>query len=154
MDRSKKESTEIKHQYTGLEFPQYDGTESLTKYLRRLEDFKLLIKQEKYNLILEFINAWLKLREESKFRSLTEFKDISERTLLLDLKHNRKILRQYSDHMIKKLNIQFNVNEETDSDEISDKYIITFLTRALSTIDYTLTHRITKINTFYTIRAR
>jgi hypothetical protein len=128
---------------------EYDGKESLTKYLRRVELFKLQLQENKYKLLLEFINKWL----NTKYKSLTEFANISEEALLSDTKHNRDILRQYSEKIIKELNIKpNNVDEETDSEEIKDKHIIYFLSHALSAIDYKLSNKSFKNVTYYTIR--
>jgi hypothetical protein len=157
-DNNKEKYTKKKEMNTTgkkvIPIPKYNGNESLTKYMRRLEDYKIMVNQERYNIILDFVNSWLKLEDINKYTSLMEFKDITERRLLIDLKHNRKLLRDHSDRIINELGITISVDEETASDEITDKYIITFLTKALASIDYTLTHKSTARNVFYTIKSK
>ena len=53
--------------------PEYDGSESLTKYLSRIKDLRFQMNSHKYDKILEFLNVWLE-KYKIKLRSLTEFK--------------------------------------------------------------------------------
>ena len=119
-----------------MEVPLYDGKESINKYMRRVEKYRDYMMKDKYNLILEFINEWL----DVEFNSLTQFKSINENKLLKDKKHNRDLIRKYCQ-----------LDEETDSEEINDKYIIYLLMKMLNYIDYGLTKKELKTNILYTI---
>lgn len=133
-----------------MDVPQFKSGESVTSYLRRVEQFKLKVIQDKYNLLLEFVNEWLK--NEEKFSSLIEFVKMPESKLLHDLKHNRDILRKYSDEIINKLNPKFDIDDETASDEIDDSYIIHFFSRACAAIDYKLVRYTIRSKTFYSVK--
>lgn len=135
-----------------IQVPKYDGKESLTKYLRRVDAFKLKLQEDKYRLLLNFINDWLKLSKEFKLKSLGDFINMEESILLKDPSHNRDILRKYSDTIIKKLNVKFDVDEDTLSDDIDDKYIITFLSKALTSIDFTMNKKNISNKTYYSIK--
>jgi hypothetical protein len=137
--------------YSNL-IPQYDGKESMTKYLQKIELFTLKLNEEKYKLLLEFLNEWLQLT--NKMKSLSEFKNISEDVLLKNKKRNRNLLRKYSSIIIDKLNVKFDINEDTDSDDIKDKYIIYFLSKSLESINYYLTSWQKNNVVFYTIKSK
>ena len=134
--------------------PKYDGTESITKYMRRVEEFKIKLVEDRYKLLLDFVNDWLQLMDNSRLKSLTHLKNMSETDLLKNPTNNRKVLRKYSNEIIKKLDIKFNVEDDTDSDEIKDKYIIYFLSRALASINYTLGFKKSKDDIYYTVRTK
>lgn len=134
--------------------PKYDGKESITKYMRRVETFKLKLVEDKYNLLLDFINEFLGLIDNNRLKSLTDFKNMSETRLLKDPRNNRKVLRKYSDDIINRLQVKFNVEDDTDSDEIKDKYILYFLSKSLVSINYSLTYRKYKDEVYYTIKPK
>lgn len=120
-----------------MEVPIYDGKESINKYMKRVEKYKDFIQKDKYDTILKFINEWLK----TEFNSLTQFKNINEKTLLKNKKNNRDLIRKYCNLFEDKFNIKLSVDEETDSDEINDKYILYLLIKMLGLIDYHLTKK-------------
>ena len=136
--------------------PEYDGSESLTKYLSRMKDFRFKLNSHKYNKILEFLNIWLE-KYKINLKSLTDFKKVPEKVLLSDEVYNKKILDKYYTSLSNDLNIN---NENYDSDNLStEEYeklekdyklrnnIISFLKEILTTIDYTLiTNKIKKMN--------
>ena len=119
-------------------FDKY-GTEKLVDYMKRVDKYNdVTIKKERYNMMLDFINKWLNYDKKYQLKSLKEFKNISESTLLHDLKHNRNILRKYGTQIKEKFKFKFNIDDETDSDDIKDRYILYFVSRALNSIGYTL----------------
>lgn len=136
--------------------PTYDDNMSIKEYLDQVEKYELFLRKEKYNVLLDFINKWLKYTSHgSKLRSLTEFTNISEKKLLADKKHNRKILRENTENIKKVFHLDnLNIDEETASDEITDKYIIYIVSKLLSLIEYTLSYRIKSHDTFYTIKLK
>lgn len=125
-----------------IEIPIYDGKESVNKYIKRVERFKNKILEDKYNIILEFVNSWLK----TEYTSLSDFKNIHECVLLKNSKHNRLIVRKYCDIFKNKFEMDLSINLETDSDEINDKYIIYLLIKMLNVIGYSLTKRSLQLN--------
>lgn len=134
--------------------PKYDIQESITKYFQKVEIFKLKLKEEKYNLLLNFINEWINDSNNQKFKSLTDFKNISEKKLLIDPKHNEQILKKFNNSIIKKFNINFNIEKETNNEKIKNKYIIYLLSKALSSIDYILISKSINQNTYYSIKLK
>ena len=134
-----------------MSIPQYNGG-SVTKYFKSVEEYELNLKKDKYNIILNFINEWLNYPPKFQLKSLTGFKNIKESILLKDLKHNRDILRKYSKNIIKKLKITFNIDDDTDSDEIKDRYILYFTQRCLASIKFSLIVRKVDDINYYTIK--
>lgn len=131
-----------------LQIPIYDGKESITKYIQKVEKFKTLIFQEKYNIILQFVNEWL----NSDYKSLTYFKNKCEDELLKNEKINRNICRKYSEIFKKRFELDLIVDLDTDSDEIKDKYIIYLLTKMLQSIEYILYKKDIKNKIYYSIK--
>ena len=137
-----------------MDIPQYDGKSSITLYLQKVEAYKITLQKDRYTLILKFINEWLKLTDKYKYKSLLEFKNIDEMILIADEKHNAHIIKKYIKDLEKAFNVNFTVTDETDTDEIKEKYIIFVVTKALSTIDYTLSYKTSKGETCYTIKMK
>ena len=137
-----------------MEPPKYDGKESINKYMRKVEEYRLKLLEDKYSLILEFINDLMQAPEQDRLKSLSDFTNISEDIILRDLKHNRQILRKYGNLIIEKLNVKFDVDEETNSDEIEDYYIFYFLSKVLSSIDYRLVKNTFGEKISYSIRIK
>lgn len=133
-----------------IEPPIYDGKESINKYIKKVEKYKNMILEERYNVILEFMNSWI----ESEFTSLTDFKNLDEEKLLKNPKLNRTIVRKYSDIFQNKYEIDLSVGIDTDSDEIKDKYIIYLTMKMLGTIDYYFAKRELGHKLLYTIRKK
>ena len=69
----------------------------------------------------------------------------------LGISFNRDLIRKYCQLFVDKFNTQLSVDEETDSEEINDKYIIYLLMKMLNYIDYGLTKKELKTNILYTI---
>src|SRR5437660_699173 len=58
---------------TKLEFPIFDGKESITSFMRRVSQFNIDIKKQKYDKILEFVNEIMSTPDTKKYTSLTDF---------------------------------------------------------------------------------
>ena len=163
-----KMSKNTKHDITQL--PEYDGSESLTKYLQRIKDIRFQMNSHKYDKILEFLNLWLE-KYKIKLKSLTDFKKIRENILLSDDTHNKKMIDKYYDSLSSYLDINNTKydsdNSSTDSyDKLEREYkirnnILSFIKEILTTIDYTLImvkskvideKKNSKIEVFYTIK--
>ncbi len=127
--------------------PEYDGSESLTKYLSKIKDMQLKMNSHKYDKILEFMNLWLE-KYKIKLKSLSDFKKISEKVILSDETYNKKILDKYYDSISSYLDIQNthydSDNSSTDSlDKLEREYnirnnIMSFIKEILTSINYTL----------------
>jgi len=133
-----------------IEPPIYDGKGSINQYIKRVEAFKNKLIEDKYDVILEFINLWLGM----EYTSLTELKNTYEYNLLKNPKHNRSVVRKYSDIFQNRFEIDLSVGLETDSDEINDKYIIYLLMKMLGTIGYCLTKRNFGNKVAYTVKKK
>jgi len=141
--------------------PEYDGTESLTKYLSKIKMLHIEINKHKYDKILEFMNIWLD-KYKIKLGSLTEFKRVSEKILLSDPEHNKKILNKYYSSIRSYLDIESaNYNSDNSSTDSFDKLereyliknnILNFIKEILTTINYTLILYKAKGDNFYTIK--
>ena len=118
--------------------PKFKKDETYIKYKKRLDNYNVEQLKERYNLLLKFINKWLGYDGKYGLKSIKQFKNVPRKELLYDLKHNRKILRKYSNEIKEKLDLTFVITDETDSDEINDQFIIIFLGRSLSSIGYKL----------------
>lgn len=133
-----------------IDIPKYDGKESINQYIRKVEKYKIQVLKEKYDEVLNFINEWT----NSNYYALSEFKNIQETILLKDDKHNRNIVRKYSDIFKDKFDIDLSFDMNTDSDEINDKYIIYLLMKIVGLIDYVLTKKEFNKKTLYTIKKK
>lgn len=133
-----------------LEVPEYNNKETVNQYMKRVEKYKIQLLQSKYDVILNFVNDWT----ENKYEALSEFKNIQEKILLKNNKHNRDIVRKYSDIFRDKFDIDLSFDMETDSDEINDKYIIYLLMKMLVLINYTLSKKEFNNKLLYTIRKK
>lgn len=120
---------------SALRVPELEDGEHITSFLRRLEEYKMNLLAPKYDLLLAFINEWL----GTNFKALSEFKKIEHSVMVKDPKHNRRILRKYTVKFSKVFkSTNFSVEEDTDSDDITDNYIIYVVTKLLSSIEYKL----------------
>jgi len=135
---------------TNLQVPVFDGKESVNKYAKRVERYTNKMVEDKYDVILEFINAWVGF----DYTSLSDFKNVQELLLLKNPKNNRTLVRKYSDIFQNKFEVDLSVGLETDSDEINDRYIIYLLIKMLSIIGYTLAKRESYNKISYTIKKK
>ncbi len=116
--------------------PIYDGKESIVSYMRRVDDYKMLIKKEKYNAILDFMNIILK--KEPKLKNLTDFKNIKLSLLTMDNKEFKKILKLHGQNLINTLGINKTVDYDVDSDKITSDDVISFIKKCVDIIEYSV----------------
>jgi len=130
------------------EVPKFNINDSVSKYIIKVENYKIKLLKEKYDIVINFLNEWI----FKNYKSLTDFKNINEEILLKNKKHNHAIARKYSDIFENKFNIDLSVDAATDSDDITDKYIIFMLSKILNNLDNHLS--ITQFNDkiYYTIK--
>lgn len=106
--------------------PVYDGQMSYAKYVRKVEKFKIALSNEKYNLVLEFINTVFQL----ELKSVLEFKSVDEDDIL---KATNESLLKFKNSFKDVLSVKINSKPK------KEKYVIYVLTKALAKIGYTLT---------------
>jgi len=143
-----------------LVIPTYEPHMTIYEYKLQVEQFKLALLKDKYNLVLRFINNWLDSDKKNKgstgrqLKTLREFKNISESQLLKNPKHNRKMLRKYSKEIKQTLDFEFSIDDDTDSEEIKDSYVLYFISRALDKIGYKFSMKRIKYadENYYTIK--
>jgi hypothetical protein len=117
------------------QIPVFDKEiETHNEYLDRLTIYNNKQIQNKYNLILKFINKWIK----SDMKSLTDFRYINEKTLFESPKYNREILKEFCPKFKTTFFIDTDINENTDDKDISTIMIITIFNKILSNINYRL----------------
>lgn len=109
-----------------IKVPEFNG--NVVKYMQDMEEYTVLIKKEKYNIILEFINRWLKLCDDTSYKSLLSFKNVTKEEMNCNITHNRKILAEYKSIFNTKFRIEY---KKTDC--IED-----VLKKLLQKIDYQL----------------
>lgn len=133
-----------------MEVPEFNprGKETINQYIRRVEKYKAQILKEKYDIILNFVNEWLK----AEYESLSEFTNMKEPILLKNKKHNRSVMKKYCQIFNDKFCIDMSITAETNSDEIKDMYIIDVLVKMLNIIDYSLIKKEFNNNIIYSIR--
>ncbi|AYV78242.1 MAG: hypothetical protein Edafosvirus7_34 [Edafosvirus sp.] len=134
-----------------MEPPIYNDTETISEYVSRVEEYMLQFKKQKYKIILDFVNKWLKPLDKTLV-SLTDFKNMPEEKLLKDKKYNRKILRENVEDLKKSLNVKSFIDDETDSDDIADQCIIKFTGKLLNVIDYSIISFKKEKITYYSIK--
>ena len=122
-----------------MEPPKYENG-SVNEYLRKVQEFKLKLNNEKYNKILLFINKILKLEGDLKYNSLLKFKNVSEIVLFDDTQHLLKVFfEEY-----KRLCDYFNVRNDGDiviNGELNKDKVISLINCILSKIDYKIFYR-------------
>lgn len=136
-----------------LEFPIFDGKESITQFMKRAKEFEIKVKKYKYDLILEFVNVLV----SNNYSSLTDFINVPNNKLT-NFSHNKKIMDQYTEKLAKALNL--NVFELTcitydeEKDEYETNEIIIFLRKILNTIEYSLVSKIIDNEIYHSIKNR
>lgn len=139
-----------------LEFPIFDGKETLAQFMKRAKEFELLVKKNKYNIILEFVNALVK-SEDTLYTSLTDLSNVHEGKITSNIHHNIKIMDQYSSKLANGLNIDMleltSIATEHEYDG-EPPNIIMFLKRILNSIEYSLISKTVDDQTYYTIKSR
>lgn len=131
------------------DIPVYDRSMSVTEYLKQVAMFKYTTTDtDQYQTVLEFL---VELTGKNH-PHISDFKRINEKIILFDPKKNRRMLRKYGEIYKTKYDIDLNIDNETDSDEIKDKYIFHMLTKMLKKIDYSLIKRQLGTCIIYTVK--
>lgn len=89
----------------------------------------LSIKKQKYNIIIDFMNNLF----NTEHKSLTLFKYINMEKVNID--HIKKIVKKH------KKNLKEKCKMEISEDDVTEKYIISYLRKLLTSIDYSFCKR-------------
>ena len=122
-----------------MEPPKYENG-SVNEYLRKVQEFKIKLNNEKYNRILGFINKILKLEGDLKYNSLLKFKNISEKVFFNDTQHLLKVFFDDYKKLCDFLNVK-NDGEIVINGEINKDKVISLINCVLSKIDYKIFYR-------------
>ena len=122
-----------------MEPPKYENG-SVNEYLRKVQEFKIKLNNEKYNRILGFINKILKLEGDLKYNSLLKFKNISEKVFFNDTQHLLKVFFDDYKKLCDFLNVK-NDREIVIDGEINKDKVISLINCVLSKIDYKIFYR-------------
>lgn len=147
---------------------RYDGNETVSAYIQRVEKYKLEQDSKKYDLVLKFVNQLLELDETHKLKSLREFRRISEDNICKNKSKNFDLINKYTKKFKNKLGLVIKLNKnkkKTDSesetdDEVSQEvendrdsiYTITVLQRVLRSIGYKLISNKFNSGRYYSIK--
>lgn len=142
-----------------IKIPVYDGTKSFAKYLDEVEKFKIAMNSQKYTIVISFINDWLKLKNKNRIVSFIDFKNIKEKYMINDAKHNKIILLKYGDLLKKKCNPKINKKVKfterslnRKDDESINLLIIYFFERILKALDYKLINKEIDNELFFSVK--
>jgi hypothetical protein len=134
-----------------MEVPVYDPKkETLNQYIERVSQFNNYLKEDNYNLILEFFNKWL----NASHSSLLDFKLIDEELFFEKPKKNRKLLREYCPIFKDKVGIDTDINKKTDKLKISANMIHRISIKLLNNIKYKFVKNERNNKVYYTIRSQ
>jgi len=117
---------------------EFKPGESITKYLRRAQEFKMNIEKNDYDTILDFLNDLLDLTGKYRLKSLTDFKRIKQDDLFLDTEKNKNLLREYSSKFNKHLD--YDISDDTIN-KMKDEYLLYIIKDLLKKINYRLVRR-------------
>jgi molecular chaperone GrpE (heat shock protein) len=121
--------------------PLYTPDISLAEYQRRLEDYRISIDQNKYDVILNFINDLLDLEDNVKYKNL--------RNIRLNISNLENKKEHITDTVLKyqeELENTFNITVNPDKKNI--KYALYILSKILKVLDY----KMIKMKEYYLIK--
>ena len=132
-----------------MEYPEYDGKESMASYLERVDIYHASEKQRIYDKALIFYNDWLK----SKYKSLSDIKNIPEKKLIGNHKRNIRVIRRNLKD-IKKIGIELSIDSDTEDSKIKNDYIMYISSKILSRLKYKMNKLSRKGEIYYTIKMK
>lgn len=130
---------------------EFKPGESITKYLRRAQEFKMNIQKDDYDTILDFLNDILDLKGKYRIKSLIDFKKIKHDDLLLDHEKNKTTLKEYSPKFKKYLD--YELSDDTIN-KMKEEYLLYIIKDLVSKINYKLVKRKYDSGYYYSIRTR
>ncbi len=160
--------------------PKYDPTLSSFESLKRVQEYKARLNEEKYNRILKLFNYWLikldnknifkKIKhvdkeDKSPLKSLLLFRNISINDIISNPEVNKKVIKKkymkYSNYF--KISIYMKEYDESEEEinwncldkenDIETEDILKLFKELLNTIDYKLRYKVYNGVKFYYIAA-
>jgi hypothetical protein len=128
--------------------PKYDGKESISIYEKKVAAYTTKLMENKYNVILKFINELMSKNDENMYKSLIQFKKVSRTKLSKNLKKSKEVIKKYIQFFKNDLRLDFD-------DSFNDvNYIVYCLTKILKAIGYKFVKYQDNKDTYYTITIR
>ena len=125
----------------------------IESYIRNVEKYKLDQDAKKYNIVLNFINELLNLKDDDKLKSLREFRKIKEDNLCKNKSHNFEIIKKYCKEFKSKLELTIKLNKKDEEDDDKNSgYVISVIERVLRSINYKLISMKYSSGRYYTIK--
>jgi len=106
----------------------FDETECISTYMRRVTDFNLQLKKANYNNILNFLNEIF----NSKLKTITHFKNINKDFIDDNLDHCLNVLTKHQ-NLVNKI---YNFDKKLDNND--SKYVIYCIENILKLHGYKL----------------
>ena len=125
---------------------KYNKNDTFAKSFYKLQKLKTIQNQDKYNIVLQIINDLFDLKK--KYTSLLQFKNIPEHLILTNIDHKIDIIHKYDKIVVDKLNS----GKLTTKTKNSEYFVIFFIRRILSAIDYKLIGRTINDTKYYSIK--
>lgn len=135
-------------------FVPYDGKESFIDYKERLYNFHRKLTESDYIIIFNFIKDWLS-QYAIPIKSLLDFKNISEKKIISNKTHNKKIYKKYQKELSSKYDLKKNLEDvdEIDTDELLEDDVIKLVRLVLPIINYKLVKYNTDSIVYYSIKS-
>lgn len=132
-----------------MEPPVFNGKETVSQYMRRVDEFRTYLNTNKYNQVLGFLNELFSLRKfknkDGKYvnvgtaTSMTKFSKIPFSYFSTNNEHCERVTQKYLEWFRGSLDLDFNLDTNTNID-IAD-YIIHCLVRIVKSVGYKLVKR-------------
>jgi len=125
-----------------IDFPVFDDNETCAQYIKRLELYEINKNKNKYGIILNFLNDCMN-NYNRKYKSITEFKNISYKYIYYNQKKFNIIMDKYVNLIVSvfKINLQ----------EFENTNFLLFLKRILLEINYNLVSKTINNEIYYSI---
>jgi hypothetical protein len=120
--------------------PKMTDKTDVCDYIDEFEKYKIYIKKTNYDIVLNFFNKMLKLKEDTEYKALTDIQNIHKSRFL----NCKKLLKNNKDIFKKNFDMDIDVNKlrtfkNTDKNkDIEIDYIVRILRKALRCIDYSM----------------
>lgn len=133
--------------------PVFVEGDSVTDFLIQIKEYELQRKKKNYNIILDFMNTWL-IPYKYTMTSLLDFKNFKESIIIQNETHNKKTIKTSASKIKLLLNISDTDDDNfdnVDTDEVPELEIITFISRILHKIEYSIHRKYVGETLYYSI---
>lgn len=118
-----------------MDLPIYNENESISRYLQKMEDYKMYIKTSDYNKVLDIINDLINIDNNKSFDSLLEFKNIPSSVVKNNINSCSNILYRNREF------INGLINGSISSKIKDDHYIFYCIMKIVKAVGYKLRKR-------------